>query len=574
VTAVLLLVTAALPAFAQWQPDGKPVCVAAGEQFMVAMASDGAGGVLLTWIDERLEPANDDVYVQRLTADGRVASGWAANGVAVCTLPKEQIVGDIVGDGTGGALVVWDDGRRFKDHDVYAGRILDTGVVDPRWPENGVRLQPPILAVKSGPLMVADGAGGAFVAWNDYSTRPTGGDIFAQHLRADGTTDPAWPDSGMVICRAPGNQMARVAIPDGSGGFFVVWEDLRQPAMFRGIYAQQVLPSGVHADGWPENGLGVSTGEALRDHPAAVSDGAGGLIVAWRDYRDYLSGDIYALRINGEDGVADGWHPNGTLVAGGPEAQWDPSLAADGDGGVIIAYWAFSESDPGNTDIYATRLTSRGSVTVGWPAAGRLLCGAPGRQDGPRAVPDGSGGAIVAWADARGGSPSVYGVRILGTGLLANGWTGGGKALIQSGDMTGGPTMLADAGGAFLAWTDNRSGDSDIYVQRVNGDGTVAPGYGPPSISQLTAYPNPARREVTILLGVSSPEPVTARVFDLAGRLIRTLGPGPVRDFGTVPFSWNTRDEKGRRVPGGAYFVRVDDSPQGNRTRIVVIPQK
>jgi hypothetical protein len=563
---------------------------------MVGMASDGAGGVLLTWIDERLEPANDDVYVQRLTADGRVASGWSANGVAVCTLPKEQIVGDIVSDGAGGAIVAWDDGRRFKDHDVYAGRIRDTGVVDPLWPEDGVRLQPPILSVKSGPLMVADGDGGAFVAWNDYADRPTGGDVFAQHLQADGTIDPTWPDSGMVVCRAPGNQMARVATPDGSGGFFVVWEDLRRPVPFRGIYAQHVLPSWVRAGGWPENGLGVSTGAALRDDPAAVSDGAGGVIVAWRDYRDDLTGDLYALRVNGEDGVADGWHPNGTLVAGGPGAQGDPSLVADGDGGVIISYGTFSgwdpalvadrdggvgaacgilsESGPGRSDVYATHLTSRGSVALGWPADGLLLCGASDRQDAPRAVPDGSGGAIVAWADARSGSACIYGVRILGTGLLANDWTTGGKALAQSQGMMTGPTMLADAGGAFLAWTDTRSGAADIYVQRVNGDGTVAPGYGPPSISPLTTYPNPARREVTMVVGASSPEPVAARVFDLAGRLIRTLDPGPVRDFGAVPFSWDTRDEEGRRVPGGVYFVRVGGSPPGSRTRIVVIPQR
>ena len=57
--------------------------------------------------------------------------------------------------------------------------------------------------------VLADGAGGAFVAWND--SRSDLGDVFVQHVLPDGT-HPGWPANGVPVCSAPGMQsLARIA---------------------------------------------------------------------------------------------------------------------------------------------------------------------------------------------------------------------------------------------------------------------------------------------------------------------------------------------------------------------------
>src|SRR5262245_29758603 len=53
------------------------------------------------------------------------------------------------------------------------------------------------------PVSVSDGAGGMIIVWSDQ--RGGGGinaDIYAQHVLASGSVDPAWPANGRVLCAA------------------------------------------------------------------------------------------------------------------------------------------------------------------------------------------------------------------------------------------------------------------------------------------------------------------------------------------------------------------------------------
>jgi len=65
---------------------------------------------------------------------------------------------------------------------------------------------------------------------------------------------------------------------------------------------------------------------------------------------------------------------------------------------------------------------SASAVLAVWPADGRGLCLATGDQQWPQAAPDGTGGAIVVWTDYRSGSDGdVYAQRVQGDGDLAPG---------------------------------------------------------------------------------------------------------------------------------------------------------
>ncbi len=67
-------------AWAGWLPDGVPVCTAAGYQGSLATAPDGAGGMLLAWVDYRIA-LEQRIYAQRVDIDGNVL--WTTDGVLV-----------------------------------------------------------------------------------------------------------------------------------------------------------------------------------------------------------------------------------------------------------------------------------------------------------------------------------------------------------------------------------------------------------------------------------------------------------------------------------------------------------
>ena len=70
----------------QWTADGVALCTAANDQINPQIVSDGSGGAIITWQDYR--GGNYDIYAQRVNASGAVQ--WTADGVAVCTAAYDQ----------------------------------------------------------------------------------------------------------------------------------------------------------------------------------------------------------------------------------------------------------------------------------------------------------------------------------------------------------------------------------------------------------------------------------------------------------------------------------------------------
>ena len=107
-----------------------------------------------------------------------------------------------------------------------------------------------------------------------------------------------------------------------------------------------------------------------------VSDGSGGAIIAWGDYRGD-DRDVYAQRINAS-GVPQ-WTPNGEIVSAASGSQHEPKLLSDGSGGAIIS-WADERntcSNPllplcRNCDIYAQRVNASGVPQWAFGRTGRL----------------------------------------------------------------------------------------------------------------------------------------------------------------------------------------------------------
>src|SRR5439155_16594153 len=152
---------------------------------------------------------------------------------------------------------------------------------------------------------------------------------------------------------------------------------------------------------------------------ASIPDGAGGTIVVWEEFRSATSYDIYAQKLNAA-GVTQ-WAAGGVVVCAAADRQQSPQLVSDGAGGVIVA-WLDSRS--GAVHVYAQRVNAAGAPQ--WTPDGVALCTAANSQSGAQITSDGAGGAIVVWEDGRGSSHDIYARRVDAAGVPQ--WTPYGAA--------------------------------------------------------------------------------------------------------------------------------------------------
>ena len=82
--------------------------------------------------------------------------------------------------------------------------------------------------------------------------------------------------------------------------------------------------------------------------------------------------------------------------------------------------------------------------------------------------------------------------------------------------------------------------------------------------------PNPFAKFTIINYQLPKPLHTTLTIYDLSGKLVRTLVDKP-RDMGYYAVRWNGRDEMGRAVSSGAYFYRLQAAGLTSTKKMVVV---
>ena len=476
--AFLLLVVACLAtlafssAHATWNLNGNAVCPAAGQQYDPAIVSDGAGGAIVAWHENR--NGNFDIFASRIGPTGITL--WCG---PVCAATGDQGNPAIVSDGAGGAIITWEDLRSGSSIDIYTQQVDSKGQT--RWTNNGVAVCTAV-GTQSHPAITSDGAGGGIIAWDD--TRSGNEDIYAARFDYQGKR--AWTLNGVALCTAANKQAYPAITSDGVGGAIVTWPDSRLGTLQIDIYARRINASGSAL--WTADGVGVCTAGGPQDSPVLVPDDGGGAIIAWQDRRS-PNDDIYAQRINASGSAY--WTANGVALCTAGFDQDLPAIVSDGASGAVVSW---QDQRAGNFDIYARRVNAVGTAL--WTGNGVALCTAAQNQVDAAMATDGAGGAIVTWRDGRNGTDDIYAHHIDAAGNLL--WMQGGSevCLMNQEQLT--PVIVAgSAGDAIVAWADQRSGTGQTYAQRLsaaNGEW----GNPEPTITSVVDVPNDQGRAVTV----------------------------------------------------------------------------
>lgn len=584
------------------------------DQVLPSVGFDGTN-FLVCWEDYRNGPQRRqcDIYGARMKRSGVVLD---PGGIAICTSEKGQRKPSVVFGGTE-YLVSWTDERgNLRTYDVdgeiYSARVEPDGsVLDP----GGF----PVSSAANDQVSPAAAFDGTnyLTVWVD--SRGGEADIYGARLSSTG---PSVDERAFVISDAVGNQVEPQLAFDEEN-YLVVWEDYRDGdyPYIADIYGARVADSGVLLD---TNGIGISTAYGHQGKPW-IAFGDSLYLVVWEEILDSWDLGAYACRVTRAGEVLD---PDGILISdfgepGGPMG----GVAFDGTN-FLVLYWSFSHrdvlgrrvtlsgevldslpimvSDPeayswpwaslsfdGDNylavwtdcrslwhwnDIYGSRVTSEGVVldTTDIPISALYDV----FEEAPSVTFDGSN-FVVVWMDYRSGpewymyDPDVYAARVSPDGVVLD--PDGVPICVDSEDQWFPLISQGPPDQSLVTCTSFRSQFYGSYRAYgvVLSDSVTGVAEMPRQVrfgwSLGLCHPNPFRHSTTIPFSLPDaryqmPDTrhITLAVYDLAGRLVRTLA-DELKEAGRYQVKWDGTADSGERVSAGVYFYRLAACPGRSR---------
>jgi len=419
----LLFVISVLPVYAQWSNNpgiNRLVSNRIGAEYEPVSITDGANGSILFFIDNT---SNGDIFAQKITSSGTIAWGGTSIPVPISVTTSEKFGLEVIADGSGGAFIAWSDNR----HDpivaeIYLQKLNSAGIV--QWAANGLRVTSNTAQDDLLPQMCLDGAGGVIVTW--YGDDSTTENIQAYAQRFNGSGIAQWVAGGVQVCTAGGFRAPSGIVADGSNGAIILLLDTRND------------PNGFNYVFLNNNNL--------------------------------TNSDIYGQRLNGAGNLQ--WTANGAAIITASKNQNGDLQSGfaipDGSGGIIFAFDDERNDDGSitNIDLFAQRVNGIGTPL--WAANGVAVSAATGNQFLSGIVPDGAGGLIASidYQDIF----RLYAQRITAAG--APSWAVNGVPVSEVGDQITEASLTADGSGntifAFRSFSTNI-----LKAQKLNSAGVL-----------------------------------------------------------------------------------------------------
>ena len=273
-----------------------------------------------------------------------------------------------------------------------------------------------------------------------------------------------WARDGVALCSSSGDQWYGYITSDGAGGAIIAWWEYRTVGRSADIFAQRIDNNGTTL--WSPDGVPICTAPGAQADPQIRADGSGGAILTWRDARDG-NYDLYAQRVDANGNML--WDADGIAVCTARYGQYGPGVVPDEQGSFIVTW---RDDRLGFGQVYCQKLDGDGNAQ--WAPNGIPVCSTLYWEDDPKIISDASGGAIVIWHDERDSivNSFIYAQRIDGDGNML--WGSDGAPIDLSGGLKWERYCVADGhGGGIVSWRDDRTGEENVYAQRFDSTGAI-----------------------------------------------------------------------------------------------------
>ncbi len=200
-------------------------------------------------------------------------------------------------------------------------------------------------------------------------------------------------------------------------------------------------------------------GTAAQSCPSIACDALGNVYIVWEDNRDGDS-SIY-MAIGNDPGTGYTFSANSKVSSASAVSAEEPVIAAYGPASARLCV-AWTDERNGDPDIYFRHSNDAGGA---WEAEQQLNDDATtADQYEPAICADGSGNVYVAWTDRRNGNPDIYAAAGTESAPDIN-----FSASVRVDDDAGTtqatePSIAAYGANVYVAYTDQRNYNQDIYV--------------------------------------------------------------------------------------------------------------
>ena len=312
--------------------------IAAGDNWQIVAAGDG--GAIIAWDNFKpyYKALHDDyLCLQKIAPDGTIL--WGNNGLTLVisspfhpSTPNEIAAGnfgmynrtfptytgtqDIVTDGAGGVIVIWEEEGESDANKVFAQRVNSQG-----------------NSVWTGSTLVGNGT----YQYNSLRTDGSGGAFLALQAK----------DQGVIFQLQVGHngelegltQYYPYGVSDGSGGNISASIDLVHPVISSSLIYNTLSVQRLDAEGatvWPEKQVFSSQLGYEILNLQNVTDDTGGIFLSWQLVKsDNAHGVIYAQRVDATGNILFG--DAGTNVFGTADTyQGYDSILSDNSGGIFV----------------------------------------------------------------------------------------------------------------------------------------------------------------------------------------------------------------------------------------------
>ncbi len=534
--------------FSQWSGDptqNTPIYLWGGNQWEPQIVTDNKGGAIICWIENR-NSATIELFAQRIDSTGLII--WDTSGISINNgngTPDFNM--RLTSDMKGGAMVVW---INQNDSSVNAQHIDSLGQI--LWGNNGILICDKQMPLDD-PQIVSDGIGGAIVLWEERASGAGITGLYAQRINSNGQL--LWSSNGVTLCTSPWFDPVQVfpqMISDGNEGAIIVWQDTR--TLSAHIYAQRVNGNGVII--WPLEGLAINKSNTDKRPLDIINTSTNEFIITWRtDVSTFQNTDIYTQKIDTSGHIL--WIQNGVPICTAIGNQYGISVKSDSSSTIFV--WLDNRRGNPKSDFYGQKVNSFGSmlwnlngnllspqndyfksnpIIISDNLNGAIFCWGDYRT---------------------GINSDLYSQRINSNGYIQWDINGVAISTAPSNQIINNTKIISDKkNGAILTWSDDRNQQYKVYVQRIRGDGTLTNiqplgHYSPTTFSMDQNYPNPFNPSTSIQYSLASPGLVTLKIYDILGNEIATLvneekGPGIYRvEFNTTNY----------QLASGIYLYRI-----------------
>jgi len=266
---------------------------------------------------------------------------------------------------------------------------------------------------------------------------------------------------------------------------------------------------------------------------------------------DYYDDDVLLVKLGYFGGIEEWNRIGGT---NDDAAEW---VIPTSDGGFLATGYT-KEYDGYTKDVYIVKANS--NCGLEW----QKIYGFAYHDQGFYCCETADGGYVVGATASVNNSFNFWLLRLDSNGDTL--WT---RVIDRAGDQSLITVDITDDGGYLLCGNTQQAGeDADIYVVKL-GPETVINDSDKSLSRELTLlhnYPNPFNASTVIKFGYSIEEPTTLQIFDILGRVVKSLEIGE----NTNQVVWDGIDSRGEPVASGVYFYRIEDRPSAVRKMVLL----